>query len=117
VLIIEDQDEQRANLRWILTRDDRLQVVAEASSGQLGIELARQTKPDIVLVDVHLSDWDGFKVTRQILRERPQTKVIMNSADPSPTYEQAAFGAGAVALLPKRQINADAVCDLCFPDV
>jgi len=117
VLIIEDQDEQRAHLRRVLTSDDRLQVVAEAGSGQLGIELARKTKPDIVLVDVHLSDWDGFKVTRQILRERPQTKVIMNSADPSLTYEQAAHGAGAVALLPKRQISADAVYDLCFPDV
>ena len=116
VLLIDDKNEQRAYLLRKLAGDDRLQVIAEANSGQRGLELVRQKKPDIVLVDVHLPDVDGFKVTRQILRECPQTKVIMNSAARSRTYEEEAHQAGAVAFIPKSQISAATVYELCYAD-
>jgi DNA-binding NarL/FixJ family response regulator len=117
VLIIDDRSDQRAYLRRELAGDGRLQVVAEAGSGQLGLDLVRRKEPDVVLVDVHLPDLDGFRVTRRILRARPQTKVILHSAAHSLTYEEEARQAGAVALLPKSQIDAATVYELCCPDL
>jgi DNA-binding NarL/FixJ family response regulator len=116
VLLIDDSGEQRAYLLEKLAGDDRLRVIAEAPDGATGLELASQKQPDVVLVDVQLPDMDGFKVTRQILRQCPQARVVVHSAARSRIYAEEAQRAGAVAFLPKRQVTAATLFELCFPD-
>ncbi len=115
VLIIDDQETQRTHLRRILLEDHHLRVIGEAEDGRQGLEVVRQKKPDVVLVDIRLPDLDGFRLTRQILKEFPHILVIVNSASASPIYAEEAKAAGAIAMLPKQQITAARVYNLCRP--
>jgi len=116
VVIIEDNEEYLAHLSRELGKDNRLQILACANSGQMGIEMVMQKKPDVVLMDIHLPDMDGFRVVRQILKECPQTKIIMQSSTSSATYQQEAMNSGALALLPKYKVSASALIGICFAD-
>jgi DNA-binding NarL/FixJ family response regulator len=117
VVIIEDNGEYLARLSHELGKDNRLQILASANSGQMGIEQVIQKKPDVVLVDIHLPDMDGFRVVRKILKECPETKVVMQSSASSKTYEQEAMNSGALALLPKNKVSASVLVGICFPEV
>jgi DNA-binding NarL/FixJ family response regulator len=113
VLLVEDHADVRARLRQALEEDGRLHIVGEAGDGRQAVDLANKLKPDVVLVDMHLPDGDGFQITRRILDAHPHVKVIMQSAEAGPTYEDAARRAGALALLAKSRLTADAIVELC----
>jgi DNA-binding NarL/FixJ family response regulator len=70
----------------------------------------------VVLVDIHLPDMDGFRVVRQILKENPQTKVVMESSSSGVTYQQEALISGALALVLKNNINASNLVEICSPE-
>ncbi len=113
LLVIEDEERHRARLCATLSRDDRFQVVAKAGTGKRGIELARKMRPDVVLVDVGLPDQDGFAVVRHIHRECPQTRIIVNSSEPSAIYQKEARRAGAISFVPKQRVSADEIFRIC----
>lgn len=112
VLIIDDQKVQREWIHRKLSEEGRLKVIGEAENAKQGLEMVRLKKPEIVLIDIRLPDLDGFRLTRQIIQEFPQTLVILNSASASPIYEEEAKAAGAIALLSKGQINGERVYSL-----
>jgi len=112
VIVIEDQEEQRALLCSNLGRDKRFKVLGSAGAGESGIQLACETKPDLVLMDVRLPDMDGFQATRQILKNIPNTRVILNSAVASSVFHQQSIQAGAIAFIPKRQMNPERIFQL-----
>lgn len=66
VILVDDQDLVLAGLRALLTRDDAIQVVAEATDGRRGIEAARKHRPDVVLMDLRMPVMDGIQATRAI---------------------------------------------------
>jgi len=76
VLLAEDQALVRIGIRSILEAAGDVEVVAEAETGELAIELARQLKPDLVLMDLHMPGIGGIEATRRIARALPETKVI-----------------------------------------
>jgi DNA-binding NarL/FixJ family response regulator len=114
-LIIEDQEAQRTRLSNEFEASGQFEFIAEAKTGQMGIELAVEKRPDIVLTDVNLPDIDGFQVTRKILRSLPQVKVIVMSSDSSSTYISEAIHVGALGFLPKNQVNINSIMKLCYP--
>lgn len=116
VLIIDDQEAQRAKIRRKLLEEPRLKVIGEAENARQGLDMVRREKPGVVLVDIRLPDQDGFHLTRQIIKEFPQIRVIVNSASASMVYEEEAKSAGAVGMLPKQQISGWRVYSLCCPD-
>ena len=117
VVIIEDQEEQRLHLNAEFEGDKRFKLLAAASEAEAGIRLVCEMKPDLVLVDVRLPDMDGFQTTRQILKNMPNTKVILNSAVASSVFQQQSIQCGAIAFLPKRQLSADRIIELYYsPD-
>lgn len=113
IVIIDDLEGQRARIRRKLSEERRLQVIGEAVNGKQGLEIVRQVQPDAVLVDMRLPDLDGFRVARQILKEFPHMRVIMNSAAASPVYEEEARASGAAGMLSKQQLNGASVYSLC----
>lgn len=66
VLIADDQDLVRLGLRTLLESEDDLSVVGEAADGLRAVELARQLRPDVVLMDVRMPGIDGIEATRRI---------------------------------------------------
>ena len=69
VLLADDQDLVRAGLRLIIDRAPGLAVVGEASNGADAVRLARETRADVVLMDIRMPGLDGLSATRRIMAE------------------------------------------------
>jgi CheY-like chemotaxis protein len=113
ILIIEDQQKQRLRLSNALKGDRRFKVLATASNGTTGIQLAFRTRPDVVLVDIHLPDMDGFQVARQILENLPRVKVILTSSEDSDLFRAMSIETGAIAFLQKKLLGPEGILKAC----
>ncbi len=113
LLVIDDQESQRRQICQAFREDSRYRNVEGASSGLAGVDLADRKRPDVILVDVHLPDLDGFEVARRILAQLPQASVIVISSERSQLYEEMSLEAGAVAFLPKDSLTPETVYRLC----
>ncbi|QCR21757.1 response regulator [Pontibacter sp. SGAir0037] len=79
ILIVDDSFYMRTMLKNMLT-DAGYEVVGEAPNGQTALELAKETKPDLITLDVILPDNTGLDVLKGIKGEQPDMKVIIVSA-------------------------------------
>jgi len=68
VLIVDDIAEFRENIRKLLQFEKDIEVVGAARTGQEGLEVARATRPHVVIMDINMPDMDGISVTRELLR-------------------------------------------------
>jgi len=102
VLIADDHAIVREGLRTILELESQgLRVIGEAASGREAVERTRELQPDIVLMDVRMSDMDGVAATRRILEENTQTRVIILTNYDDDEYLFEAIRAGAAGYLLK----------------
>ena len=101
VLIVDDIAETRENLRKLLSFDASIEVVGAAASGQEGVNLAKESHPHIVLMDINMPGMDGIAATEVILRESPATQVVMLSVQGETDYLRRAMLAGARDFLTK----------------
>ena len=103
VLLVDDQQLVRSGFRMILSVEDDLRVVGEAADGAQAVEQARETRPDVVLMDVQMPGTDGITATRQVVAEGLGKVVILTTFDRD-DYLFDALEAGASGFLLK---NAD----------
>ncbi|MBC3423832.1 MULTISPECIES: UvrY/SirA/GacA family response regulator transcription factor [unclassified Pseudomonas] len=97
VVVVDDHDLVRTGITRMLADIDGLQVVGEADSGEAALKLARELKPDVVLMDVKMPGIGGLEATRKLLRSHPDTKVVAVTVceeDPFPTRLLQAGAAG-----------------------
>ncbi|MBF8757782.1 UvrY/SirA/GacA family response regulator transcription factor [Pseudomonas guariconensis] len=97
VLVVDDHDLVRTGITRMLADIDGLQVVGEADSGESALKLARELKPDVVLMDVKMPGIGGLEATRKLLRSHPDIKVVAVTVcedDPFPTRLMQAGAAG-----------------------
>jgi len=78
-----------------------IEVVAQASGGRMGVRLARELQPDVVLMDLRMPDLDGPDATRQILAEQPKMRVLVLTVASGNTDVEAALAAGACGFVAK----------------
>jgi pilus assembly protein CpaE len=101
VIIVDDIAETRENIRKLLQFDNEVEVVGVAKTGREGIDVARETKPDVVLMDINMPDMDGITATEMIRRSLPFTQTVILSVQGDPNYMRRAMLVGARDFLTK----------------
>ncbi|MEU1407241.1 response regulator transcription factor [Streptomyces sp. NPDC005728] len=100
VLVAEDQSAVRAGLVLILRSAPDIDVVGEAADGEQAVALARQLRPDLVLMDVQMPRLDGVSATRQVVTEQLADVLVLTTFDLD-EYVFGALRAGAAGFLLK----------------
>ena len=107
ILIADDNDRVRSGIRGILSDEQDLEICGEAIDGKQVLNQTRELLPDLVLLDVHMPDSDGFQVTRQLRLEFPKTKVFIMSHDDAAMVSPGAFECGAADCIDKAYLGTD----------
>ncbi|GAB3824727.1 response regulator [Hymenobacter jeollabukensis] len=100
ILIVDDSFYMRTMLKNMLT-DAGYDVVGEAANGQQARDLASETKPDLITLDVILPDNTGLEVLKDIRQELPNVKIVMCSAVGQEVIVNEALESGASAYIVK----------------
>lgn len=100
VMIVDDSLFMRKMLRDILT-DEGYEVTAEASDGEEAVQKYRETRPDLVTLDIVMPNKTGIEALQEIMALNPQARVVMCSAIGQETLTTAATQAGAKAFILK----------------
>jgi DNA-binding NarL/FixJ family response regulator len=95
VLVADDQSMVRAGFRMLLSREEDVDVVAEASNGLEAVDKAARFLPDVVLMDIRMPELDGLQATRQILAADPSARVLVLTTFDLDEYVYEALRAGA----------------------
>ena len=95
LVIVDDSPLIRAGLRAVLEGNAAVEIVGEAGTAELGLAAVMHHTPDVVLLDLRLPDRSGLAVCRDIVRRRPETRVLIltSAADERNVHEAIAFGA------------------------
>ncbi len=95
VLIVDDIAETRENIRKLLQFEPDVEVVGAARTGVEAIDIARETEPDVVIMDINMPDMDGITATEALLRDVPFAQIVMLSVNNDADYVRRAMRAGA----------------------
>ena len=109
VLIADDDHLMRAGLVELLTVDDNIQVIGQASTGREAVAAARRLNPDVILMDVRMPDMDGITATRELVSAAPHMKVLILTTFEQDDYVFGALRAGASGFLLKRTRPEDLI--------
>jgi EAL domain-containing protein (putative c-di-GMP-specific phosphodiesterase class I) len=109
VLIVDDHQMLAESLTRLLGHDPVIDVIGVAPTVHDGLERARESHPDLVIMDYHLPDGDGVTATSRIREELPGTKVIILTGSDRPAYRWAAERAGASAWMRKTRAVHDLI--------
>jgi DNA-binding NarL/FixJ family response regulator len=101
ILLVDDHTILREGIRSLLEQQADIEVVAEAENGRQALDLVRQLKPDVVLMDIAMPMLNGIHATEQIHRERRCTQVLILTYHENEDYIRQALAAGASGFLLK----------------
>jgi DNA-binding NarL/FixJ family response regulator len=100
VMLVDDHEIVRDGIRAMLDAEDDIVVTSEAGSVRDAVDEAARTRPDVIVMDVRLSDGSGIEATREIRAARPETKVLMltSFADDEALFSSIMAGASGYVL-------------------
>ena len=112
LLLVDDHLLMRKGLHVLLDQEEHFKVIGEAGSGREAIELVRQLKPDIVVMDINMPDINGIDATRQILAEVPCCMVLALSMHSGKKFVEEMLAAGAAGYLLKESAPEELISAL-----
>ena len=101
ILLVDDHGIMREGLRSLIEHREGMKIVGEASDGRAAVTLARQHRPEIIVLDVMLPDMNGVEAARQLLKKSPKSKLIALSMHSDTRLVAGMLQAGAKAYLLK----------------
>ena len=102
VLLAEDHEVVRQGLRMLLEAEPDIRVVGQAENGRQAVDLAKSLCPDVIVMDVSMPVLNGLQAARQILRDCPESRIILLSAHAESVYVEQAIGFGVMGYLLKQ---------------
>jgi DNA-binding NarL/FixJ family response regulator len=108
ILIADDHEVVRGGLKTLLQTHEGWEVCGEAKDGREAVEMAKQLKPDVVILDVGMPNLNGLAATRQLSQHNPQQKIIVLTVTDSDQVIREALDAGARGFV----LKSDAARDL-----
>ena len=102
VLLAEDHQIVREGFRSLLKHERDIEVVGEAETGRQAVQLARELRPAVVVMDIAMPLLNGLEATRQIRKAIPDTKVLVLSAHSDDAYVEQMTESGASGFLLKQ---------------
>ena len=108
-IVVDDHAVVRSGIKLLLDREDDIEVVGEAGSAKDAVFRARALKPDVILLDVVMPGESGIDVLPNLLKESPETKVLVLSMQDDPSYVREAFAAGATGYVLKEAADEEVV--------
>lgn len=109
VLLADDHQLMRSGVRLMLEREADLTVVGEASDGREAVALEKTLRPDVVVMDIGMSNLNGIEAARLMTQERPELAVMILSMHADETYVLQALRAGVRGYLLKDSAEADLI--------
>ena len=109
VLLVDDQALLRLGFRLVIESEHDLEVVGEASDGQVAIAQTAALAPDVVVMDIRMPGMDGIEATRRIVAEHPATRVLVLTTFDVDEYAFAALRSGASGFLLKNALPEELV--------
>ncbi|MEV6985275.1 response regulator transcription factor [Sphaerisporangium sp. NPDC051017] len=101
VALADDEAMVRVGLRMVLNGEPDIEVVGEASDGVEALDLVARTRPDVVLMDIRMPRMDGLEASRQLVRDHPDSKVIVLTTFDEDEHVAAALRAGVSGFMLK----------------
>lgn len=95
LMLVDDHKIVRQGIKKLLEEEPDLQVAGEAANGREAVKKATELKPDVILMDITLSNLNGLEATKQIKKVLPDVKVIMLTMHKNEEYVLQSFQAGA----------------------
>jgi two-component system, NarL family, response regulator NreC len=107
ILIADDHGIVREGLKFVLQQEPDVEVVGEAENGRETIRLAERLEPDVIVMDIGMPQLNGIDATAQILRRKPDSKVLILSMHEDEVYLLRALTAGVKGYLVKGSAFSD----------
>ena len=101
VILADDHRIVREGLHSLLEKEPDMEVVGEADNGRATVEMARDLKPDVIVMDITMPELNGIEATRQVLAGAPGVRVLALSMHSDKRFVAGVLGAGATGYLLK----------------
>ena len=118
IVVVDDVEEYREIVRYVLARASDIKIVGEAADGEEALSLVRHHRPDLVITDLMMPRLNGIELTTHIRRELPQTRIIIMSSFTEATYRLMASDSRADVFVSKGALHdalLPAIRDLVTP--
>jgi DNA-binding NarL/FixJ family response regulator len=111
VLIVDDHPGFRRCARALLEAEG-FDVVGEAENGVHALRAAKELRPDLVLLDVALPDFDGFEVASRLMRNGDAPAIVLTSSRDVSDFGHLVRDSGALGFIPKAELSGEAITAL-----
>jgi DNA-binding NarL/FixJ family response regulator len=109
IVLVDDHKLMREGLRMVLDREENLEVVGEADDGLAALNVSRQLRPDVVVMDISMPGVNGLKATEMLKMELPATKVLILTRHTDRSHVEQLLASGASGYVLKQSSSEELV--------